>query len=192
MKNIVLLICCISLSSFAFDSKIKGFSWGFAAGVQQFGYIETDNSRSKPYREKDQDFSPTAELSIGYGNTKVLFMTSISTTYLRSIDFSKPDNQDAPNHFAKSIPKITIGGRFYPASQRVFNPQFYYGFEMGQIFHIQENRYKGQGIVFGFSSGFEFRRHVSAELKFFGGGTSAPNRYLSYYAIQALLVYTAF
>ncbi|MDC3250182.1 hypothetical protein OAU52_00975 [bacterium] len=192
MKTIVLLICTLQLSLFAFDSKLEGFTVGAAAGIQQYGYIETDDSRDVSHREKDLDFSPLAEIFLGYGNAKVLFLASASTSYLHSIDFTRADDNTTPEHFAKSIPKITIGGRFYPASQRVFKPQFYYGVEVGQIFLMEENRYQAQGIVFGFSTGYELRRHVSAELKLLGGGTSAQDRYMSYYAAQALFVFTAF
>lgn len=192
MKNIVLLIFTLQLGLFAFDSKLEGFTAGVATGIQQYGYIETDDSRKVPHRQKDLDFSPIIEAFMGYGNTKVLFLVSASSTYLHSIDFSIADDNTTPNHFAKSIPKLTIGGRFYPASQRVFKPQFYFGVEAGQIFLMKENRYQSQGIALGFSTGYELRRHVSAELKFLGGGTSAQDRYMSYFAAQALLVFTAF
>lgn len=192
MKNIVLLICTLHIGLFAFDSKLEGFTVGAGVGIQNYGYIETDDSREISHREKDLDFSPLAEVFLGYGNAKVLFLASASTSYLHSIDFSRADDNTTPKHFDKSIPKITIGGRLYPTSQRVFKPQFYYGVEVGQIFLMEENRYQAQGIVFGFSTGYELRRHLSAEVKLLGGGTSTQDRYMSYYALQALLVFTAF
>jgi hypothetical protein len=192
MKQIVFLICAFQIGLFAFDNKHEGFVLGGAIGIQQFGYLEIDNSRTIKYREKEHGQSPLVEGFIGYGNAKVLFLASFSTSYLHSIQFSQPENNETPDHYIKSIPKVTIGGKFYPLSQRVYRPQFYYGVEVGQIFHMEENRYQGQGIVGGFLTGYEFKQHVSAELKLLAGGSSSRDRYLSYYAVQALLVFTAF